>query len=448
MSSAITLDSAHDERAHSVPLLLVGTDHRSCPLDLRERVAYDAEGSEELLVHLLARPEVAEACVLSTCNRTEIYVVPNDDEAAYRTIIDLVFQRRAPDILGQGRLFAHRGDEAVRHLLSVASGLESMVLGEPEILGQVRSAASLAEAVGSSATLLQRLLRTAIKTGSRARSETGITSGAVSLGYVTVELARNIFTRLADRRVLLIGAGETGRLIARSLTERGANHLLIANRGSERTEAFLLDFPHATAVPFEQRFEAARQADLVVASTAATEPILSATDLSAVMADRPRRPLLAVDLGVPRNIEPKAAALENLFLHTIDSLDGLIQRNLRRRREAVPRVEEILMSEFALFTTWYRGLHAAPVITQLQKRAEAIRRAELERARGRFPEETHADLDRLTRSLMRKVLHQPTLILRGEGDQNRLELIQELFGLDERTPPDRNSNDGDEGDDS
>jgi glutamyl-tRNA reductase len=419
------------------PLLLVGTDFRCSPIELREKVAYGAEDGEDLLVQLLARPGISEAFLLSTCNRTEIYVQPSLDEKteeeAYRASLELTFLRRVPEMERPGRLYVQRNGEAARHLLGVASGLESMVLGEPEILGQIKQSSALAETVGASGPVLRRLLRSAAAAGRRARQETAISAGAVSLGYAVVELTRNIFRGLEDCRVLMIGAGEIARSVARPLIERGARSLTVANRSPERARQFQEEIPGALLVPFADRLAAVSEAEVVVATTGADEPVLTRRQLKEAMASRSTSPLLIVDLGVPRNVEPAAGRIENVFLHTIDSLDHLIQRNLKRRKEEVPRVEEIVEQELEHFRVWYRGLEAEPVIARLQKQAERIRSQELADALSRFPPETHAELERLTRSLVRKILHHPSTQLRGgerAHDLSRLHLVRELFQLD------------------
>jgi glutamyl-tRNA reductase len=418
------------------PLLLVGTDYRCSPLELREQVSFAGHEAEEALVHLLARPAVAEAVLLSTCNRTEVYLQPRDDEEGYKAALDLVFLSRAPELARPGRLYVLRNGEAAKHLLAVASGLESMVLGEPEILGQVRQAATLAEAVGAEGPVLRQLLKSALSAGKRARQETAISAGAVSLGYATVELARNIFSDLAELKVLMIGAGETARLAATALIEKGVRHLQVANRSAERAAALREVFPQAEMLPFEARLPALAEADLVVAATGADEPVLTRRHLRDAMARRAARTLLVVDLGVPRQVDPQAGRIGNLFLHPIDSLEHLIQRNLKRRKEEVPRVEEILDQELAHFHAWHRRLEAEPLVARMQKQAERIRREELEAALPHFPAETHAELERLTRSLVRKILHHPSARLRGKGgeeDLKRLDLVRELFRLDEES---------------
>jgi glutamyl-tRNA reductase len=415
------------------PLLLVGTDFRCAPIELRERVALGREEAERTLVHLLARPEVAEAFLLSTCNRTELYLQPRDEDAAYQAALQMVFLAREPELERPGRLYVKRNGEAARHLLAVAGGLESMVLGEPEILGQVKAAAALAEAVGTEGPVLKRLLRSALAAGKRTRQETAIASGAVSIGYAIVELARQIFKGLDDCQVLLVGAGEIARSVARPLVERGARDLKVANRGGERARQFQEEHPNAEMISFEDRLEAVRTADLVIASTGAEEPVFTRRQLAEAMRSRASRPLLVVDLGVPRNVEPAAGRVENVFLHTVDSLDHLIQRNLKLRREEIPRAEEIIQQELAHFRAWFRGLEAEPLVARMQKQAERIRLQELAEALPRFPAETHAELERLTRSLVRKILHHPSSRLRardGADDLSRLDLVRELFHLD------------------
>jgi glutamyl-tRNA reductase len=428
-------DPSNPTAPQDPPLLLVGTDFRCSPLELRERVSFAKEEAEKTLVHLLARNEVAEAFLLSTCNRTELYLQPRDEDGAYQAALSMVFLPRAPELERPGRLYVKRNGEAARHLMSVASGLESMVLGEPEILGQVKQASALAEAVGAEGTVLKRLLRSATSAGRRTRQETAIAAGAVSIGYAIVELTRQIFSGLEECRVLMVGAGEIAHSVTRPLIERGARELVVANRSPERAAQFKEEFPSAELVPFDRRQEEASLADLVVVSTGADEPVLTRRHIAEAMRARPSRPLLVVDLGVPRNVEPAAGKVENVFLHTIDSLDLLIQRNLKRRRDEVPRAEEIIEQELHHFRAWFRALGAEPLIARLQKQAERIRQQELSDALPRFPAETHADLERLTRSLVRKILHHPSSRLRAhEGsadDLSRLDLVRELFHLDD-----------------
>lgn len=425
--------SPRDTKRDEASLVMVGVDFRSAELELRERVSVSSEETESVLVEIMARPEIAEAFLLSTCNRTELYITARDRNRAYRTALDL-FAQRAPEVTDEGRFFVLHDREAARRLLSVASGLESMVLGEPEILGQVRTAASAAERVGSTGPLLQRLIQHATVAGKRTRSETSLGTGAISLGYATVELADQIFGGRAHGPLLLIGAGETAELVAQALADRSSGELLFVNRSDERAVTFQKRFPLARRIPWAQMSAALEESDVVVTTTSAPEPILTTGDLREIMERRRSRPLLLVDLGVPRNVESGVAELDNLFLHDIDSLQSLVERNLDRRRAEVPRVEAIVADELQRFAEWHRRRKAEPVVASLQRRAEEIRRHEVEAVRDAFPVELHDQLDRMTRALVRKILHHPSHQLRqgsARGELAQLELARELFQLDD-----------------
>ena len=414
-------------------LLLIGVDHHCAPLELREKVAYNGDEGEPVLSSLVATDEIVEAYLLSTCNRTELYLLAAEDAAAYRLGLEKVFLSREPQIEAAGRFYVKRGSKAAGHLLEVAAGLQSMVLGEPEILGQIRKAARQAEGLEVSGTVLRHLLQAAVTAGGRVRQESAIGAGAISFGYAVVDLTRNIFERLESCSVMLIGAGETARQVTRNLIERGARELVVTNRSTRRVEEFLDLFPSARSVPFEDRREALGKADVIVASTAAEKPVLTRSDLEHAMSKRQRRPLLVADLGVPRNVEATAGDLANLFLQDIDSLEHLIAQNLKRRREEIPRAQTILDQELRRFLSWFHGLAAEPLVEQLQKRAEKIRQQEVESARRQFPDATHSQLDRLTRALVRKILHHPSTHLRatGRSDHAQLEIVRQLFQLDE-----------------
>ncbi len=413
-------------------LLLVGVDQRCARLELREKVAYAGGEAQAMLRRLEGAEEVSEVCLLSTCNRTEAYLLPRRDADAYRLALARVFTDKAPQIEAEGRFYVKRGGEAARHLFEVACGLRSMVLGEPEILGQVKNAARRAEDAVTSGAVLQRLLRAAVAAGGRVRHETAIGAGAVSFGYALADLARHHFGRLEGCSVLMLGAGETARQVARNLTERGVRDLIVSNRSRDRAEELLALFPHSRRVPFAERAEALDQVDMVVATTSAAQPVLGRAELARALELRRARPFLVADLGVPRNVEVEAGELEGVLLEDVDSLERLIKRNLKRRRQEVPRAQLILDRELELFLSWVRRLAAEPLVEALQKRAEKIRRREVETMRARFPVETHGHLERLTRSLVRKLLHHPSAHLRSpeRSAHRRLQAARDLFQLD------------------
>lgn len=422
-----------DTPGQAPSLLMIGIDHRCAPLELREKVSFKAEDGEALMRSLAARPEVREVVLLSTCNRTELYLLPEEEASAYRMALSDVFLARAPEIETEGRFYVKRGSEAAQHLFEVASGLQSMVLGEPEILGQVKHAAAASNSCRSSGTVLRQLLKRAIGAGGRVRRETALGAGSVSFGYAVIDLARNIFSQLDSCKVLLIGAGEMSRQVARSFKEKGVRNLAVCNRGASRLEAFHALFPEAHTVHFEERHDRVADYDVVVTSTGAEEPVFDHTDMRRAMLRRKSRPMLAVDLGVPRNIDPQAGDLENLFLQDIDSLEALIHQNLRRRREEVPRAQEILDRELGRFQDWHRSLAAEPVIGTLQRWAEGIRQREMAAARKRWPDDVAAEVDAMTRSLVRKLLHHPSIELRTGGDSETLQWARRLFHLEEAT---------------
>ena len=415
-------------------LLLIGVDHRTAPHALRERLTYSADEQSALIEALLGRPETSEAALLSTCNRTELYLRADDAAQAFRPAFEAAFLSRAPAVGDEGRFYVKRHDDVPRHLLEVASGLQSMVLGEPEILGQIKQMATRTQEAGWSGLVLGHLFQHAIGTGGRVRRETGIGGGAVSFGYAVVELARTIFSRLEDTIVLVIGAGETARLTAQSLVERGARTLRIANRGRARAEKLRETFPQAEIVPFESRHEALEISDVVVASTGSREPVLAYQQVQAAMNRRRRqRALLAVDLGVPRNIEESIRDIPNIFLQDIDSLQALIDRNLKRRRAELAKVQVILDEELSRFSGWLDGLAAQPMLEQLARQAEELRCQEIERLRRQLDDEDFANVERATEALVRKLLHHPRRYLRSTGPDavDERALFGRVFGLDQ-----------------
>lgn len=416
-------------------LVLIGVDHRTAALELRERLSLAEEAQVALLRGLAEKAAIAELAMVSTCNRTELYMRAQDPGAAFRCAFETAFLSRAPEVGDEGRFYVKHDIEAARHLMHVACGLESMVLGEPEILGQVKQAAARAKEHGLVTSVLETLFRHAIAAGGRARRETEIGAGAVSFGYAVVELARSIFSRLERTEVLIIGAGETGRLIAQSLAERGVRRLRVANRGHERAEQLHAALPQVEIVPFDQRDRWLGESDVVVASTGAPEPLVLESAVTAAMEKRRGRALLAVDLGVPRNIESAVGAIDNVFLQDIDALKALIDRNLKRRRGEVAPVVEIVESELGRFTEWAARTAAEPLIAALHRQAEEVHRRELARLRGRLDDATFAEVERVTGTVVRKLLHHPRRFLRGAaGDPApHTDVVRRLFGLDDES---------------
>jgi glutamyl-tRNA reductase len=416
-------------------LHLIGASHRTAGIDLRHDLALGADDVRAALRAARGHETLRESLVLSTCNRTEFYVVAPDGAAAEAAVRALVVRAKGTDLLAPGReRYTLADGDAARHLLRVASGLESMVLGEAEILGQVKDA--LAEAVAESAvgTVLDRLLTTALRAGKRARTETEIGAGTVSVASAAVALASKVFSDLQERHVLVVGAGETARLAGQHFALRRPAALRVANRTPERA-ALLAHALGGEAVPIDTLSSAVAAADVVVFATSAGRPLLRSETVREAVRARRGRPLLLLDLGVPRNVEAEVAALDGVFLHTVDAVRGHVDENLGRRRRAVPRVEAIVEEELSTFLDWVRSLEVTPTLRALRERFEEVRAAEVGRHLGRFSKEDAERVESLTRSLVNKLLHTPMTRLKalanGNGeDLRRLDAVRELFDLE------------------
>jgi glutamyl-tRNA reductase len=415
-------------------LLMLGTSHRTADLATRERLAFSPEEAKDLLRELVAGGEVREAAALGTCNRTEIYAVLEDVEAGITSIREGVRRRRPEDPLAPGPALLRRtGAEAAAHLHRVASGLDSLVVGEKQILGQVKEAwcdARGAEALG---VVLDKLFASAVHAGKRARSETDIDAGAVSVASAAVALAGKVLGDLEGRDLVVVGAGDTARLAAVHFAERRPSRLRVLNRTPERAQALAAEVG-AEAWPLERLAEAIGEADAVALATRAPHAVLPASTIAAALRRRPRRPLVLLDLAVPRDVEPEAGDLENVFLYPVDALRGLVDQSLARRRREVPRVEAIALEECERFLAWWRGLGATPVVRELREHFERVRTEELARSRRLFSPQEHERVERLTLSLVNKLLHLPTTRLKSfdPGSREgavRLDAVRELFAL-------------------
>jgi glutamyl-tRNA reductase len=418
-------------------LVAIGVDHRTAPVDLRAALAFDEERARRFL--LGKSHELSERLLLSTCNRTELFVVHRQREQdPIPELLDLL--KRACDLelpTGDGVARVMRGEDAVRHLFRVACGIESMVLGETQILGQVKDAAELASQCGTAGPLLQRVLEAAVRVARKSRAETAIGEGAVSVASVAVDVARKMFDDLQNRHALVIGAGETGRLVAQHLKASGIGTLTVANRTLGRAMDVAGEVGGAPAglcgVP-----PALRDADIVVCSTAAKKPILTYEEMKAAMKVRKGRMILMIDIAVPRDIEEKVGRLEGVFHHDIDALARIMDRNLENRRKAVPRVEEMVEEAVRAFQKWERGLEVVPAIKALRERFEEIRRDELDRNLKRIPEAARPQAERLTESLLNRVLHGPMSRLHRAADEpgqgkDLVAALRELFDMEEET---------------
>jgi glutamyl-tRNA reductase len=415
-----------------VHLLLVGTSHRHAPIDVREQLAAQAHG-QRLIEAVISEQAVIEAVGISTCNRCELYMVGSDPramrEAAVRRLA--AYAHRSEDEV-EPLLYVHEGGDAAEHLFAVAGGLDSMVPGEAQILAQIRESYQHALETGSTGTVSNRLFHEALEAGKRVRHETAIGRSNASVASVAAELVRERLGGASGATVLIIGAGKVAELVAQNLASRGGVRIVVANRSPERAKALAERFDGAVA-PFEDLAAAIAAADVVVSSTLSEQPLIRPGDVA------PGRRVL-VDLAVPRDIDPAVAEIEGVTLVNVDDLEETVLRNIGLRQGETEQARAIVVEQADEFRHWLAALEVVPAITQLRALAEQIRVAELERMEGRWDALSDADrerLDQLTRSMLNKLLHLPTVRLKElaaeNGDASHVAAMNELFGLTPRS---------------
>ena len=420
----------------SLDLFCVGLNHETSPLAVRDALVLDDEEVGRALHALRERGGVTEALILSTCNRTEVYARGTAIENPQAFVAALLREIKGMDLTGkEGRfLYTYREPDSLRHLFRVACGLDSQVLGEPQITGQVKDALSLAVKLGGSGPVIERLLDAALRSAKRARTETLVGRGPVSSAYAGVNLAAKVLGSLADKRVLLVGAGEMASLAARHFQEAGVTQFMVANRGRERAELFAATIG-ARVVTLEAIPVVLAGADVVVSATASPAPIIAEAAVRNAMRIRKNRPLLFLDLAVPRDVEPSIARLPNVFLHDLDALGMLVAQSLAQRHAEIPKVEAIIEEELARFLRWHRSLALKPTVAAFRSHFERVAREEMERHKGRFRPEDQAALDQLVHGIVQKLLHRPTTRLTRAGEENaegiaRIDAIRDLFGIE------------------
>jgi len=417
-------------------LLLVGVSHRTAPVDLRERIDFSTRGVDAAVASLAARATNSEAAVVSTCNRAEIYLAAPDPQVAREDVLGFLVEFHGIDASEvRPHLYEKQDSEAARHLFRVAAGLDSLVVGEPQILGQVKEAYSTASAQQSVGPLLNKLFHTSFVAGKRVRSETSLGEGAVSVSYAAVSLARKIFGRLEERTVAVVGAGEMGKLTALHLKAQGIRRMVITSRTTAHAAA-LAETMQATAVPWERLHAALAESDIVITATGAALPVLVRADVAAIMKPRRNRPLFIIDIAVPRDVDPAAGELDQVFLYNIDDLQAIVQENLTRRAAEMARAEQIVDEEVERFAAWLRSRGAIPTVVALRQRFETIRRSELDRLQHKLsglPPEARARVDEVTRLIVEKLLLTPTEQLKALPDSETLsaysDALTRLFSL-------------------
>lgn len=416
--------------------VLLGVNHKTTPVEVREKVAL-SDGYEVPLTRLRQIPGCRECYLLSTCNRVEILVVAEPGDALEEHLIRFLFGESLDMADGRRYVYIYNGEEAVNHLFSVAASLDSLVVGEAQILGQLKEAYRYASDLGTTGPLLNRLLHKSFSVAKRIRTETGIGSSAVSISSAAVELARKIFGNLRDKHVLLVGAGEMAELAAQHLLGQGVESVTVANRTLSRGVDLAKRF-NGHAVSFDELLVTLEKVDIIISSTGAPNVILEKEQLRPVMRSRRNRPLFFIDIAVPRDLDPALIDLESVYLYDIDDLAQVVEMNKSERDREATKAERIVDEESIKFRRWHEGMALTPTILELRKRGEAICRSELEKTFGRLDgisAKEKKSLEKMASSIVSKMLHDPLLYLKSDACHGRdntrqkVETIRNVFGL-------------------
>lgn len=414
-------------------IFVIGLSHKTAPISIRDKVTISPENHVKILDRIKTNNNITESCVLSTCNRTELYGTlrenPEND-----LIVNALFESMYPDLNTKldDFLFFYTHEEAVRHLFEVSAGLDSLALGEPQIFGQIKNAYQTAANNKNTSSLLNRLFNKTFAVTKRIRTETRIGEGTISVSFAAVEMAQKIFGDLKPLKFLIIGAGDTGTLTAQHFRNRGALNMLVANRTFERAEKLAAHI-QGSAIRFDEITSYLKQTDVVVSSTGADKCTIGKEQVQRVMKERKNKPLFLIDLGAPRDIEPEAGSMYNVFLYNIDDLKVIIDTNLASRKSEVISAKRIIDEEVKDFFTWYSTIGVIPTIQKLQERFESIRRAEIEHNIGKMNNSDPEQIELLTKSIIKKLLKEPILRLKdmakSSDGQGEAEVLKKLFNL-------------------
>ena len=417
-------------------IVVVGLSHKTASVDIREKVAFAPNHMDKPLRELVALPDLTEAVIVSTCNRVEIYATTHDVAGGMARLKRFLADYHAISLETlEPHLYSHHGEAAIRHVFRVASSLDSMVVGEPQILGQIKTAYGYAAEFRSSGIILNRFLHKAFSVAKRVRTETRIASSAVSVSFAAVELAKKIFGDLTDKTVMLIGAGEMCELAAKHFLNSGVRGVMVTNRTYERAVRLAEEFG-GRPVNFEDFIDQLHKADIILSSTGATHFIIGQKDVEEVIRRRKLKPMFFIDIAVPRDIDPKVNDVENVYLYDMDDLQGVVATNLEQRGKEAEKAEQIIDQEIGQFFKWLSSLEVTPTIVALRSRFEEIRRAEWEKTLAGWKELSPDALKRLeacTAAIVNKLLHPPTSLLKKTGQGGRTDLyvdaLRQLFEL-------------------
>lgn len=420
-------------------IFVIGINHKTAPIELRERLAFNSkEALKRAISSLIEKYGFTEVVILSTCNRVEIYVYSSKSEltdSAEETLKKFLAEFHKIRIEDFERyIYRYRDRDAVEHLFTVTSSLDSMVVGEPQITGQVKEAYEIAQNERATSLIFNHLFKRAFFTAKRVRNETRIGENPVSISYAAVGLIKKVFDQLSEKSILLVGAGEMAELALKHLVGNGVKRVFLTNRTFERAEELAREFS-ATAVAFDSLVDYLQKVDIVLCSTAAPHYVITKEMLKEVMHQRRYKPLFMVDISVPRNIEPSCNDLDNVFLYDIDDLQEIVDSNLLERKKEAKKAIEIVREEVDKFEKWLNSLESVPTIVSIRNRAEKIRIEEFEKFKSRFselPPEVLASVEYLTQSITNKIMHSPTVALKNSCENKEILIYaaRKLFGLE------------------
>lgn len=420
-------------------IIVVGLSHKTAPVEIREKVAFAADCLHEALRAVQGLPSLHEAVIVSTCNRVEVYAASRSREVGVEALVAFMADyHRIPLEDLRPHLYVHAGTDAVRHVFRVASSLDSMVVGEPQILGQVKDAYEAATEGSATGLVLNRFMHKAFSTAKRVRTETRIAQSAVSVSFAAVELARKIFGSLEGKQVLVVGAGEMCELAATHLVENGVSGVQVTNRTLARAEA-LAERYEGRAVPFEEFTYHLPEVDIVIASTGAPHFVVEVEHVRAAMKVRKQKPMFLIDIAVPRDIDPRINDLPNVYLYDVDDLQGVVDANRKERAKEAEKAEQIVGDEVESFLAWLKTLEVTPTIRELRGRFDAIRRTEVEKTLKAFGDnltkKQEKSIEAMSQAIVNKILHEPTLYLKRLADEPEVDFsvdaVRRLFGLGE-----------------
>ncbi|MEK7788903.1 MAG: glutamyl-tRNA reductase [Planctomycetota bacterium] len=418
-------------------ILIVGLNHKTADVDIRERLAFNGQKLEEGLQRIKTLPDVKEAVILSTCNRVEIYAAVTNAASAHEAIKNFISEFHGIDRSTlETSLYAYEDINAVRHVFRVASSLDSMIVGEPQILGQIKDAFDFSLQKKTTGILLNKLMKKTISVAKRIRTETKIAENAVSISFAAVELAKKIFTDLSTKSFMLLGAGDMAELAARHLMSSGVKDVLIANRTYESGEKLAKEF-NGRAVRFDDFIHEIVNTDIVICSTGASKYVLMKEQMQKVMKERRHKPVFIIDISVPRNIDPSINDIDNVYLYDVDDLHGIVDTNKLERQKEAEKAEGIIAEEIEIFQKWLASLDSVPTVVALRDRADAVKKEEVEKLLNKLPslgEKEREAVEYMANAIINKLMHPPTAALKEDSEDKDILIatIRKLYGLNER----------------